>query len=338
MISPPPASSWFPPDPANACVLSRRLIHRLADSLDELIEACRAAVPLDTAAITRQAEAIRDASTVPPSVWLCYASALEAVRHDDPEALAAALLELAAVDLTGSAPAVRNFRDATLPTAMWDRYQGALAMDAHASVSLHPAPEQEFASASAHLAVARAHLKAADPALADEISGLIHEVVFARGEVQPGMEFGGATSFFAWGVTFLNARRHGSAVAMAAGLVHEAAHALLFAHTLGKPIVLNDPGERYASPLRQDARGMDGIFHATFVSARMCYALDRLLESGVLDQDARAEAAGERDAAVLAFQRGLDVVSVHARPVPEGEAALRGAVAYMQGRSACSTC
>ena len=293
-----------------------------------------AMAPLDGAAMARQANAIRAASTVPPGIWLHYGGALEAVRHDDPEALAAALLALAAVDL-GSVRAVRNFRDATLPAAMWDRYQGALAADAHASVSLHPAPRQEFEAANARLALARAQIKAADPMLAEEISTLIQEVVFARGEVRPGMEFGGATSFFAWGVTFLNARRHGSAVAMAAGLVHEAAHALLFAHTAGNPIVLNDPEERYASPLRQDARGMDGIFHATFVSARMCYALDRLLEAGVLDQDARAEAASERDAAVLAFQRGFDVVSVHARPVPQGEAALRGAVAYMQGRPAC---
>ena len=191
MFSPPQASIWFSPEPGNARVLCRQLIHRLAGSLDELIEACRAAVPLDDAAITRQVKAIRAASTVPPSVWLHYASALEAVRQDDPDALAAALLELAAVDLSTS-QAVRNFRDTTLPTAMWDRYQGALAIDASASVSLRPAPEQEFGAANAHLAVARAQLKAADPALADEISVLIQEVVFARGEVQPGVEFGGS--------------------------------------------------------------------------------------------------------------------------------------------------
>lgn len=198
-----------------------------------------AAMPLDSTAITRQAQAIRAAPTVPPGVWLHCGSTLEAVRRNDPETLAAALLALAAVDLS-SVRAVRNCRDATLPAALWDRHQGALAMDPHASVSLHPASEREFASGTAHLATAGTQLRAADPALADEISCLIHEAVFARGEAQPGTGFGGATSFFAWGVTFLNARRHDSAVTMAVGLAHEAAHALLFAHTAGQPIVLND--------------------------------------------------------------------------------------------------
>ncbi len=61
-----------------------------------------------------------------------------------------------------------------------------------------------------------------------------------------------------------------------AALLHETAHQLLFGLSLDQPVVENDVEERYASPLRPDPRPMDGIFHATFVCARMRYGYVRL--------------------------------------------------------------
>ena len=82
-----------------------------------------------------------------------------------------------------------------------------------------------------------------------------------------------------WGLMILNVERYRTAAELIQVLVHEAAHLLLFAHSIAEPLVTNAIEERYASPLRPDPRPMDGVFHATFVSARLYYVNKRLLEA-----------------------------------------------------------
>ncbi len=75
---------------------------------------------------------------------------------------------------------------------------------------------------------------------------------------------------------------------MVESLAHETAHALLFGLPLGADLTTNDPGERYALPLRLDPRPIEGIVHATYVLARMIYALDQISGSVRLGADERA--------------------------------------------------
>ena len=60
-------------------------------------------------------------------------------------------------------------------------------------------------------------------------------------------------------------------------IAHEATHNLLFGLCADGPLADNDDGERHASPLRPDARPIDGVLHATCVSARVHRMLSRLL-------------------------------------------------------------
>ena len=60
-------------------------------------------------------------------------------------------------------------------------------------------------------------------------------------------------------------------------LIHEYSHNLLFGIARNEPLVFNDPEERDESPLRQDLRPMDGIYHALFVSAREALAMRAIL-------------------------------------------------------------
>ena len=55
-------------------------------------------------------------------------------------------------------------------------------------------------------------------------------------------------------------------------LVHEVSHLHLHAMMGEDPMVLNSDSERFTSPLRPDKRPMSGIFHATFVLARIVRA------------------------------------------------------------------
>jgi hypothetical protein len=52
-------------------------------------------------------------------------------------------------------------------------------------------------------------------------------------------------------------------------ITHETSHIALNAVMTQGQLILNDPSERFSSPLRPDARPMDGIYHAAFVLSRI---------------------------------------------------------------------
>lgn len=173
----------------------------------------------------------------------------------------------------------------------------------------------------------------ADPALADELSGLVIQVVGAVPFKGPNARlFGSASSFMLWGLLVINLERYRTPADLVQGLVHEAAHLLLFAHSIDQPLVTNPIEERYLSPLRSDPRPMDGVFHATFVAARMHHVNRKLREAYSatfrpvpLDElDARLADLKER------YFGALDTVRNHARLSSTGQQILQETLDYMQ--------
>jgi hypothetical protein len=63
---------------------------------------------------------------------------------------------------------------------------------------------------------------------------------------------------------------------------------------------------------------MEGIVHATFVLARMVYALEVLAQSESLTQDERALVQAKRERNLHHFQAGAAVVQAHASFTDEG--------------------
>lgn len=135
----------------------------------------------------------------------------------------------------------------------------------------------ELALARACIEQALAYLETANPAFHDEFCTLVREIVIARPDGSQRLSFGGVSSFTLWGAISLNYDAHDGWPRYYQSLVHEAAHTLLFAIAREEPLVLNSPDETFGSPLRQDLRPMDGLFHAAFVSVREALALDALL-------------------------------------------------------------
>jgi hypothetical protein len=74
---------------------------------------------------------------------------------------------------------------------------------------------------------------------------------------------------------------------------------------------------------------MDGIYHATFVSARMHWAMSRLGESGLLDDATRDAALAAAAADARNFELGYAVVAEHGRLTATGRALMNGAREYM---------
>ena len=119
----------------------------------------------------------------------------------------------------------------------------------------------------------------------------------------------------------------------AASLVHEQAHNVLFALSPMEGVVENGEEERFSSPLRYDARPLEGIFHATFVLARMVYGMDMLRGSGLLsDEYDKAASMIQKECAPLFFD-GLKTVHDHARCTPHGTLAMAAAEDYMAGHA-----
>jgi HEXXH motif-containing protein len=162
-----------------------------------------------------------------------------------------------------------------------------------------------------------------------EIDTILSEILLAQAPDGAVMEFDGASHYQFWGLLILNPKHHRTPLAVAEVLAHEAGHSLLFGLTIDEPLVLNADDELFPSPLRLDPRPMDGIYHATFVSARMTYAMERLADSGVLspaDRDqARREAAKDR----ANFAAGHAVVQAHGRLSETGQKIMMNAATWM---------
>jgi HEXXH motif-containing protein len=173
----------------------------------------------------------------------------------------------------------------------------------------------------------------AAPEIGAEIRSLLTEIVFVSGASNESLRFDGATSFFCWGAIFLNAEAYCGLVKMIAGLTHESAHAYLFALSLGDAFVDNPDDELHPSPLRADPRPLDGTFHATYVCARMHYALNHAIGSGVLSRSEESEARTAVAASCAAFSDGFKTLSDYASVTALGRRVMGTARSYMIGQA-----
>ncbi|MGO4569324.1 HEXXH motif-containing putative peptide modification protein [Rhizobium sp. 2YAF20] len=89
-------------------------------------------------------------------------------------------------------------------------------------------------------------------------------------------------------------------------LTHEISHMYLNAAMAIDPIVLNDRSELFTSPIRPDPRPMLGVFHATFVTARIVQLFDRL-----------ATHDGDREVLVYLYQQ-IDELSAGIQEIAKG--------------------
>ena len=206
------------------------------------------------------------------------------------------------------------------------RMAAVIDNDPDRPLGLRPVDEAEVARIRSLTGAARALLAEADPSLADEIDVLGRMMVIATGSTNG---FGGAASVFAWGAVMLNPAPILDRVSLAEALAHETAHALLFGLTLGADLTLNDPDERYGSPLRRDARPIEGVVHAVYVLARMTYALTRIERLAILSPAERGVIADKLSRNKAQYGEGLEIVDRHARLTSEGSLIMESCRRFM---------
>lgn len=320
----------FAPCAERARRLDLRMRRRLAESVRYVAEQAQAALGPDPAALARFLARV-EAGPVGSRAFAAYYDLVLALDAGDLAEAGVRLLELLEAPVAPPGLRILELGDPARDRDA-DRYRRHVDTDPEQPLSIQPPPPALAAACRARIEAAFARIDAGDPELGREIRALVREIVLAVGPPDPrALSFDGASSFMLWGAVVLNAAGHATPLEMVQALAHESAHNLLFGLAADGPLVRNDDAPRFASPLRADPRPIDGIFHATFVTARMHRALAQLRAAGALDAAERAEADAALAAHRAHFAQGLATLDRHAELTPAGAAALAGARAYMQG-------
>lgn len=202
------------------------------------------------------------------------------------------------------------------------------------ALALTAASERELSDARTWVPFAMKKLQECDPDLHDEVSVIVREIVIARPDGSQCLDYGAASSFALWGALAVNAAAHSSWPRYFRTIVHEAAHLFLFGMARHEPLVRDSPERRHSSPLRDDLRPMDGIFHAAFVSARESLAFDRLLSRHEEDGSLLAVEAEEieelLESSVIAFWECVDRLRVASSLSQLGELIMAECEGYMR--------
>ena len=181
-------------------------------------------------------------------------------------------------------------------------------------------PQREARQFKANLSAALGILAASAPDLYAEFQTLIRDIILVVPDGSCDDEFEGGTCFKLWGALFLNAESEATPLQLAITLAHEEGHAVLFGACREEMLVENSDEERFWSPIRQAERPLEGIFHATFVSARMAVTIREIQRNSALSPADRKIVDQELKQALSIYEEGARIVAENARFTETGQA------------------
>jgi hypothetical protein len=311
--------------------LDQRMRSRLAESLRYILEQGKGLLQVTPDQFQMFLNQL-ESGPVSPLVFSFYSDTVLAIEEDDIEEASRLLREMASLPAHPGGVLISELGDPQQDT-MAGRY-ARFFVDADDSAKFEIFPPSRETAANCRRLIKEAFdlMDAGDPELAAEIRALLREIVLAAGTLEAkAMTFDGASAFMLWGAIIINANQRSGELAMVQMLAHESSHNLLFGFSADESLVENSPEELFPSPLRMDPRPMDGIYHATFVTARMHRAINGLIESDVLSAAQKEIAEKELTDNARLFASGIKTVDRFAKLTPLGKAVMEGAKAYMAG-------
>ncbi len=323
----------FFPNAQQANNLDKKIRLSLADSLIHIADQSEAKLEFDFNRLLPLIKSIQSGVRYPSTTFFIYAQLVLAIVSQDNQQAINFLNQLCAekpLPKDDSEPCrTLSFSDSVhLP----NHSIYLAAMDTDPNITFYMgAPSEELAiEFKQRIQSSYRLMKKIMPELAQEFKVLVSDIVIVVGDDQAEYQFDGGSSYFLWGALFLNANSHQNEIMMLEVLVHESAHMLLYACASDEPLVNNPDDELYPSPLRHDPRPMDGIYHATFVSARMHWAMQQLIASGYLNESDKKIALKARDEDTNNFWAGYKVVCEHAKLTKTGQEIMDAAAEYMR--------
>lgn len=314
----------FAPNAQRARDLDRVRHSDLTHSLKHITDSCHSALPAVTAALAPVLERLGNNGRLATEAFGEYYTLTEALLAGDHAAAIQSAQRLSRAEARSDDLIIR-YRGAADNVTLDHALDRRLGED----LEFAPLPQEEAPDFPELLHAGFDLLRDGFEELYHETRTIVHQVVLAQAPEGSKLEFDGASHFQFWGLLFLNPRHHKTRLAVAEVLAHEAGHSLLFGLMRDEPLVKNPESERYSSPLRIDPRPMEGIYHATFVSARMALAMETLANSGALTAAERAEAqqAAEKDREN--FAKGISTVHEHGDMTDSGKQIMDNAEAWI---------
>lgn len=333
----------FFPDKSTGLRSRMQIQARLAEAVGHVLDQCRGIVDFDEAAAKDLLAVLRSSGTVRPTIYGRYFRAVREILAlgDAPDdvAFAAVAARLERL-LAGPFEAPQGISIRPLSHSFFTDWEEAEFREDFVSESLDNAQivtvgverARRFAEEARFMVDMIAEHA---PNTYSEFEQVVAEIVPAEGrESEKGLSFGGCSSLERWGTILINFSDTTSAVSLCEALIHEGAHNVLFGSSPVEFHTRNAPDELHKSPLRLDPRPLDGIYHATFVLARMCYGMREFAGSTTLDQAMCDEARARADEAQKLFWDGYAVLDEHAEYTDEGRAIMTAAHDYIAGLAA----
>ncbi len=320
----------FIPGSIDAVALDLAVRASLRESIGHLISVAGSQLGIGSP----DAEAMLDlisSRRVAPGIFGRYYKLVLAIEDQDFEQGRVLVRQMRALLAAGYGPQVRLFTDADLGD---EKPLYAELIDPGPKeipwILPPPVPTNFLTNVDEALGV----LAVADQDLRHEIAGLVTQIVGAGPYRGPGARpFSSASSLMLWGLLVINAERNNTVLSMIQAIVHESAHLLLFAHSIEEPLVTNAVEERFMSPLRKDPRPMDGVFHATFVTARLHY-INRILNDRFGRLSSVPFTRDELNDNLATFRRlyfgGLETVQTYGKLTKTGNRILQETIEYMK--------
>jgi hypothetical protein len=319
----------FKPDPERARALNGRMHGELAASLRHVAEEAARPLGLEPALIAPLIAELEAGVSYPAATFARYYDLVVAIDEEEFDEARNLYAQLCAAKPVRPGLQVAALGDASLG-AESERYQRMMNEDPSVELGFTFPPPEIATAFRERLHRGWGLLDRALPELSGEIRAIIREVVIAGSDPTKKYQFDGGSHYRLWGALFLNGQFHPDDVAVCEVLAHESAHSLLFGFTVDEALQNNDDDELFSSPLRADPRPMDGIYHATFVSARMHWAMTKLANSGVLTPEQRGQALEAAASDLTNFDAGYGIVAEHGILTETGAALMKGAHDYMQ--------
>ncbi|MEL6258122.1 MAG: HEXXH motif-containing putative peptide modification protein, partial [Pseudomonadota bacterium] len=275
----------FEPNLAQARQNNTLMHEALGRSLDSLIHQVGADILTANAAqFAAWRTHMSQTPALRPEVFGAYyelVAALKADRFNDARALWEEI-----VSAPSSDPKARIYRlGHDYSDAITRRFQKFMGNGKTNAAGIAPASVEDCDDTTVALDAAFGLIERHWPDLLTEFNEIIRDVVLVGSDSETADAFEGGSSFKLWGGLFLNAEWETTPAQLAATLAHEEAHCVLFGACREETLVENPDSELYWSAIRQANRPLEGIFHATFVSARMIRLLTLFTTSPELSAD-----------------------------------------------------
>jgi hypothetical protein len=306
-----------------------------ADALLHLSEACKGHVVVPSDKIAAVGERIGRGSRESPYLFSLYFQLVDAIEQDRLEDVEAYLRKISDLAPADDSILITSLRPDDFP---WDAETVAQYFSAEADSPIrYLAPSSEvLPKRKFQISAALDLIRDSSPALASEIDELVTTVIIAgAGEADSSfageapVAFQGSSALRAFGAILQDAQLDADIIDCAASLIHEEAHNVLFAVSPMEGVVENPDEQRFASPLRDDPRPLEGIFHATFVLARMVYGMREMIASGKLTPAQMQTAEAMKRESIPLFFDGLETVHQHGVLTPQGAWVLSETEEYM---------